>query len=246
MPTLLLLLFALDASATPAHTRSAKDILGDYQKAIGSESSWKHHRSVTIKREITIPAQRFTGTETQRIAKGGRLISDSMLPGIGAFRMATNGKVAWSEDPINGLRILKGAEAEDLALAAVWNPEWRLQKLYKSATVVPPPPEANGAALECIEFGKAEGQAVTLCFDATTHLRVLEKGMKSSPGGDMPYVSRYSDWRKVDGVWVWHQEELVVGPITMKAKIISLRFDAPIPPKVFQLPKPTKKPATKK
>jgi hypothetical protein len=241
MSMLLLLILALDTAAATAPQRSAKDILSDYQKAIGDEAAWKHHKTAILKREITIKAMRFTGTETLKIAKGGKLISDSMLPGMGAFRMATNGKVAWSQDPINGLRILKGSEAEDLRLAAVWNPEWRLLSLYKSSTVVPPPDEAKGAVWECIEFGKAEGKAVTLCFDAVTHLRVLEKGVKSSPGGEMPYVSRYADWRKVDNVLVWHQEELVVGPITMEAKITSLTFDQPIPAKDFELPKAKKK-----
>jgi len=238
---LLLLILALENITVPAPQRSAKDILSDYQKTIGDESSWKHHKTAIIKRELTIKAMHFTGSETLRVTKGGKLISESMLPGIGAGRMGTNGKVGWSEDPINGLRILKGEEAEELALAAAWNPEWRLLSLYKSATVVPPPDEAKGAAWECIEFAKSAGKPTTVCFDAVTHLRVLEKSVKYTPGGEMPYVSRYADWRKVDNVLVWHQEELIVGPITMEAKIVELTFDKPIPAKDFELPKGKKK-----
>lgn len=232
-------------AAPPRPLRNAQQILADYQAAIGQESAWSKHQSIHIKREISMKAMHFSGTEEMVIAQGGKFYDTSVMPGIGTLQIGTNGKVAWSEDPINGLRILNGAEAEEIALAAVWNGEWHLQQTYKSLRAVTPPAEAPAdAEWECIELQKTVGKPTIVCFDATTHLRVLEKGTKASLGGDMPYVSRFSDWRKVSGVLVWHQEVLTVGPMVLEAKVMRIAFNKPIPPKRFELP--VKAPSSKK
>lgn len=233
--------------ASPSSSRSAQQIVSDYQAAIGNESAWKKHQSIHIKREISMKAMHFSGTEEMVIAQGGKFYDTSVMPGIGTLQIGTNGKVVWSDDPINGLRILKGAEAEEVQLAAIWNAEWRLQQTYKSIRLVSLPAEAPAdAQWECIELQKSVGKPTILCFDSKTHLRVLEKGTKASLGGDMPYSSRFSDWRKVNGVLVWHQEVLSVGPMILEAKVTRIAFDKPIPPKRFELPvkltAPTKKP----
>jgi hypothetical protein len=241
---------ANESTKAPTHSlRNAQQIVLDYQAAIGSESAWSQHQSIHIKREISMKAMHFSGTEEMVIAQGGKFYDTSVMPGIGTLQIGTNGKVAWSEDPINGLRILKGAEAEEIRLAAIWNAEWRLQQTYKTIRSAPLPAEAPAAAeWECIELQKSVGKPTILCFDSVTHLRVLEKGTKASLGGDMPYVSRFSDWRKLKGVLVWHQEVLTVGPMVLEAKVTRITFDKPIPPKRFELPvkaaSPTKKPAT--
>jgi hypothetical protein len=50
-------------------------------------------------------------------------------------------------------------------------------------------------------------------------------------------VTRFSDWRVVDGVRVWHHEEVTVGPITMEGQIAEIVFDEPVSSQLFALPR---------
>jgi hypothetical protein len=54
------------------------------------------------------------------------------------LRRGSDGHTAWAEDPINGLRVLKDAEAEDVRIAATWNSEWRLGEVYAKGSVGAP------------------------------------------------------------------------------------------------------------
>jgi hypothetical protein len=244
MVALIALAFSLDggvppaAALSPAPLRDAKLILADYAKAIGDEKAWKKHKTLRVKREVSVKAMHFTSQEETRIARGGKLFSTSNMPGMGTFRRGSDGQTAWAEDPIGGLRVLKGAEAEEVRIAATWNSEWRLGEVYARVRAVRPPDSApRGRQLECVELGKAQGQPSIACFDGETHLRVWEKGVQASQGGEVPYTTRFADWRSVDGVRVWHQEEVTVGPVTMEGRILEIAFDEPAPARLFALPR---------
>jgi len=243
MLAFLALVAALDAGAPPSAAvppptlREAKQVLADYARAIGDEQAWKKHKSLRIKREVEVKAMHFKSHEETRIARGGKIHTTSEMPGMGSFRRGSDGRMAWSEDPISGLRVLVGAEAEDVHIAAAWNSEWHLDKVYAKASAVPPPDVPGSPGWECVQLDKRVGKPSTLCFDGKTHLRVWEKGVQASQGGDVPYLTRYSDWREVDGVKVWHREVVTVGPVTMEGRIVEIAFDEKTPAHLFALPK---------
>jgi hypothetical protein len=255
MIALLALLLAVDAG-TPATTRTiasppattpatptaglrdATAVLADYAKAIGDEKLWKKHKSVRVKREVSVKAMQFVSKEETRIARGGKILGESQMPGMGTFRRGSDGHVVWAEDPIGGLRVLKDAEAEDVQIGAAWNSEWHLAEIYaRVSAVAPPKAMPAGQAWECVELQKKKGQPTTLCFDSTTHLRVWEQGVQASQGGQVPYVTNFSDWRPVDGVQVWHHEVVAVGPVVMEGQIVEIAFDEPMPARLFALPR---------
>jgi hypothetical protein len=246
MIALLALVFAVDAGSAvspaalvaPTPLRDAKLILADYAKAIGDEKAWKKHKNLRVKREVQVKAMHFNSLEETRLSRGGKIFSTSEMPSMGTFRRGSNGRTAWSEDPIGGLRVLKDAEAEDIRIAATWNSEWRLGEVYGKALSVPSPvsPPA-GQVWECVELSKTKGEPSIVCFDGHTHLRALEKGVQASQGGKVPYVTRFSDWRAIDGVLVWHREEVTVGPVTMEGRIVEIVFDEHFPVTLFSLPK---------
>jgi hypothetical protein len=243
MIAFIVLAAALDAGAPPAQTvtpgslRDAKLVLADYARAIGDEKAWKKHKSMRVKREVSVKAMNFKSQEETRLVRGGKVFSLSSTPGMGTFRRGYDGRTAWGDDPIFGLRVLKGAEADEVRIAATWNSEWRLDEIYAPVRVVSPPSDAPPSPLECVELAKPQGKPSVACFDAKTHLRVWEKGVQSSQGGEVPYVTRFSDWRLVDGVRVWHQENVTVGPVTMEGHIVEIVFDEPAPAHLFTLPK---------
>jgi hypothetical protein len=221
-----------------APLRDAKAVLADYARAIGDERLWQRHKSVRIKRQVSVKAMQFVSQMEIRIARGGKLRTESQMPGMGTFLQGSDGKVAWAEDPIGGLRVLKGAEAEDVRISAAWNSEWHLAELYPTVRSVPPPKDQPaGRGWECVELDKKQGEPTKICFDRVSHLRVWEQGVQASQGGQVPYVTKFSDWRTVDGVQVWHREVVTVGPVTMESQIVEVVFDEPIPAHLFALPR---------
>jgi hypothetical protein len=225
------------ATARPA-LRDARAVLSDYARAIGDESLWRRHKSLRVKRVVTVESMHFVSEDNTRIARGGKFYEESQLPDMGTFRRGSDGRVAWAEDPIGGLRVLKGAEAEDVRLGAAWDSEWHLARLYVDIVSVPPPAAAPvGLSCECVELRKKKAPPTRICFDQATHLRVWEQGVQASQGGQVPYATTFSDWQRVDGVLVWHHEVVTAGPVTMDDRIVEIVFDEPTPISLFTLPR---------
>jgi hypothetical protein len=196
---------------------------------------------VLLRREIEAVGMQIRGTEERRATRDGRVMSVTSLPGMGSFRQGGDGKVRWSEDPINGLRILAGAEDEQARIESTWAGDFRLEKLYRTTRSVPPPagdPAARGD--ECVELSPALGRAVTACFDARTHLRTSQRGVHTTPQGDVPYEVVFADWRRVKGVMLPFAETMTAGPISLRAQLLEVVFDEKHPASLYTMPHPPK------
>jgi hypothetical protein len=247
LPIALLPLVALSAPvlaadldpAQPPSGRTVKLILDDYAQAIGGVKALRRHRSLYVKREIKVKGMGVGGTEERWATSAGQMLSVTTLPGIGVVKQGSSGRVRWSQDPINGLRILKGAEAEQARIEGTWNADVMLLELYKSIRVVPRPDGApKSDPLECLELVPALGQPAIACFDARTHLRAYQQGRQTTPQGELPYSSRLSDWREVEGIKLPFREETTAGPMTVEARLSEVKFNQKLAPSLFRLPRP--------
>jgi hypothetical protein len=217
--------------ASPARTVAA--ILADVVKALGSQSAWTAHKNLSLKLEMSFQGMGISGTGERFATKDDKALTVTDLPGMGTIREGSNGKVCWAQDPINGLRELSGAEAEQARLEAVWNPELRMDELYKSIEVKPDP---GASGLECLVLTPHEAPPVTNCYDAKTHLQVSQKGTRSTPQGDTPFSSTLKDWREVGGIKMPFSVDTQAGPITFTAHLSAVKFDQVISDKMFEPP----------
>jgi hypothetical protein len=244
------LLAAIPAAATPdaaapaaplaaptsasASMRSASAILGDSVKATGGDAPWKTHRSIVTTTQIEYAKMAISGTRTQTLTSKNKSLAVTDIPNVGEVKEGTNGRVVWSDDPVNGLRLLTGAEAEQFKLEGTWNLERNLKKLFTKMTVKG---DADGGrALECLELTPAVGQPLTTCYDAETHLQVLQKGTAATPQGDVPFTSRIKTWKEAGGMKLPELVEMTTGPIEFSARLTGVAFDKPIDDKIFEVP----------
>ncbi len=237
MTSFLILLLALAGSP-----RTAEHVLDDYATALGGAKAWNKHKSVRIRRELEAKGMQIRGTEERVATSAGKMVSVTTIAGVGTMKQGSDGKVRWTEDPINGLRLLQGPEDEQARIDSTWDAELRLKAMYKEVhSVEPPMPPPAGQSWECVKLVPKLGEPATACFDAKTHLRVLQKGTHATPQGPVPYTAKFSDWREVGGVKVPHSEEMTAGPMTLEAKVAEVVFDQKVDPKRFAVPKPGKK-----
>jgi hypothetical protein len=135
--------------ATRPGMRSASDILGDAIKAIGTPDAWRAHKTAHLTMTMSFQALGITGTVERFATSGDKALVVTQIPGVGIVREGSNGKVLWSQDPINGLRILEGAEAEQARAESIWNPELRVNDLYLKVESLNQP-SGDGKVLECV------------------------------------------------------------------------------------------------
>ncbi|HVR62855.1 MAG TPA: hypothetical protein VMU50_13210, partial [Polyangia bacterium] len=114
----------------PLAQRSADEILADSVSAAGPAEAWNGHKTVRLEMTMTFQGVGIAG-KAQRLATAtdkSLVVTD--IPGVGTIREGSNSKVFWAQDPINGLRLLDGAEADQARLESVWNPELRTKELF--------------------------------------------------------------------------------------------------------------------
>ena len=222
--------------SSPAQ-RPASDILSDAVKAVGTPEAWSAHQSAHMTMTMTFQGVGITGTAQRFATARDKALVVTEIPGVGVIREGSNGKVFWSQDPINGLRLLDGAEADQARIESVWNPELRVADLF-STVEAKNQPGADGKILECVVLTPKIAPPTTRCFDPATHLQTLETGVRPTPQGDTPFSSTVGDWRTVGGLKTAFALETQAGPITFVAKVQSLVFDEPMDDEKFEPPHP--------
>ncbi|HEY0709734.1 MAG TPA: hypothetical protein VGG33_23175 [Polyangia bacterium] len=225
-----------DGGTTGSEGRTAKTILADHVEAIGGVKALKRPKSLRLVRKVTVKGMGIEGTEERFATSDNKFLSRTTIPGIGVVRTGSDGKVFWSEDPINGLRVLSGLEREQARRDARWNAELHIDELYQQVNVVPPPANApTGGALECIELASPKVPTITICFDKSTHHRVFQTGRQATPQGEIPFEARFSAWKTYEGITMPTVEETKAGPTAIVATLTEVKFGEKIDPTMFKL-----------
>ena len=225
------------ADAAPEAERTVDQILADFIKASGGVAPWKKHRSLAVTMTISVRGLGLNGTATALWTAKGQYLETGDLPNMLSMKRGSDGKRYWSQDPIDGLRWLQGAEAEQAEIVGAWMGYLQLSAHSSGSKIVPAP----AAKLECIEVAYKQSTATTYCFDKATHLMTLEQGKKASPQGDTPYITRASDYRDTGGVMMPFVQETTAGPATFVVTVQKAEWDVPTSASQFALPKVGKK-----
>jgi zinc protease len=231
--------------AAPVALRPPEAILADAVAATGGAAAWNAHKTLHFKMETTLQGMGMGGTGERFQTRGDKALTIMEMTGLGRVREGNNGKVAWTEDPVQGIRYLDGIEAEQTRIASSWNVDMHASELFvklESATE----PGPDGAALECVVATPKLGSPLRSCYDAKTHLQVSQSGVRASPQGDMPFRATIRAWREVGGVKIPFESNTQLGPITTADRVTSVAFDEPMDDKMFDPPKPTGAPPSKK
>jgi hypothetical protein len=226
------------AGAPPGPTmaggpRTPEAILSDAVQATGG-AAWSAHKTARVKMTIAFQGMGMGGPAEHFQTSGDKALTVTTLPGVGQVSEGTNGTVFWSQDPVNGLRYLEGAEAEQARIEASWNPDMQAPALYSKIELAPDSP----AGLECLTLTLKSGAPLRNCYDRQTHLQVSQEGIRATPQGDVPFRTKESDWRIVGGLKMAYASESQAGPITILTTIQQVVFDEPLDEKMFDPPPP--------
>ena len=190
--------------AAPAEPESglptAETVLEKAVEAVGGRAKLDAVESFYYAGEISVLAQNIAG-EIEIWWKGGDFYTEQQMVGIGKIRAGKSGSTIWSDDPINGLRRLEGAEAEQhtwassLMLAADW------KRYFESAETIEER-QVEGSTVYDVKLTSSSGAEVVLTFDADSGLQVAQKYEQATPMGKMPVSVTMEDYREIDGIKV--------------------------------------------
>jgi hypothetical protein len=222
------------ANAGPPGLRAPDAILADSIAATGGLPGWNAHRTVHMKVTVALQAMAMGGPAEHFQTNTNKSLVLTTVTGVGPVREGTNGQVFWSQDPVNGIRFLDGAEAEQARIEASWNSDIQAHQLFPKIETAADAP----AGLECLVLTPRVGPTMRNCYDSRTHLQVSQEGTKVTPQGDIPFRSTLSDWRTVGGLKIPYQSQGQMGPVTVVTTVNDVAFDEPMDEKMFEPPAP--------
>jgi hypothetical protein len=220
------------AAAAAPGVRTPDAILADAIAATGGLSGWNAHRTVHMKVTIALKAMAVEGPAEHFQTNTSKSLVKTTVAGVGQVLEGTNGQVFWSQDPVNGTRLLDGAEAEQARIEASWNSDIEAHKLFPKIELATDGP----AGLECLVMTPRIGPPLRNCYDRQTHLQVSQEGTKVTPQGDIPFRSTVSDWRTVGGLKIPYLSEGQMGPVTVVTTVNAVSLDEPMDEKMFEPP----------
>jgi len=189
---------AADAEAPGDELPAATELLDRAVLAQGGRAKLDGLTSFYLEGKLAVMGQNITG-DMKLWWKDGDFYTEQNMVGIGTVRAGKQGGVIWSEDPINGLRALEGAEAEQHAWASSPSLPAHWQRYFEGAETTGAR-EVGGRKAYDVELTSKSGATVTLSFDAESGLQVGQSFKQTTPMGDMPISVELQDYRDVDGL----------------------------------------------
>lgn len=187
---LLLLGFAIGARAD-----DAVDVFARYKAASGGE---RWDRVEALRAEGTLKAGGLEGAYDATVdVATGRSVSHYVLGPIDGAQ-GYDGLVAWSRDPGGEVARRDAPEALRAARSQAWldaRGYWHPER-HPATTSAPERRTHEGRAHDVVIVTPQDGDALTLWFDATTHLLVK---IEQKQGADTA-ITTFDDWREVEGL----------------------------------------------
>lgn len=192
------LVFSAWAQEAKKADLTAEQIIEKSIEASGGRRNLEKLTSTVAKGVMEIGEQHVHSTlEVYTKAPNKRLIVTS-IEGFGEVRQGYDGKVAWSEDPSRGLRILEGAELADAQRDATFNAELKWRELYPKVELRGQEKLGEQSAY-VVRLTPSSGKAITRYYDAENFLVLRQIMTRETAQGPMEIQVDLSDYRDIGG-----------------------------------------------
>jgi hypothetical protein len=182
------------AGATP----SGEQIIDRYVEAIGGRAAWQSLHSRTSLGNIEFPTIHISGTVMIHEKAPNRLLQVVIVEGA-VFRQGFDGKIAWSDDPQDGVKTKSGDELSESARDADFYRPINMKKLY-SKVAVTGQEAIDGQMAYVVEATSADGTIEKIYFDEQSGLIVRAVARRHAGGAITSFQQDLQDYGEVDGV----------------------------------------------
>lgn len=221
----------------------ARQLIDKYIAAVGGKPAILAHKSQRVKGTFEVPAQGMTG-EYELLAARPNLMSMKMnIPGVGEITSGYDGTVAWSNNPMQGPRVMTGKELDALKESGP-DAELRDPSVLASAETVEKTTMAGQSCYK-VKLVWKSGRTTFDCYNVDNGLLVAQSASQESPMGTIEVQTTLSDYKDFGGVKraATRMQEMMGMQQIMTIK--SIEYDV-VPSTAFELPKEIKALVAKK
>lgn len=235
-------LVGLSALASPqivlAQTAAPKPeaILARHVEALGGESALSSVNSMHQSLSMEMGSMGITAQVEVFVAKPKRMMMRNIIPGLGEILTGTDGTIAWAVDPMQGPRLLQGAELDQ----AIAQSDFSANLLMKPESFSKIEPVAGKDFAGQSTYGlaltsKATGKATTYYFSKENGLLLATEVVQEGPAGVIPVTTVFSAYKTFSGLKFATHTEISAGPnkIVTTVNVIELNK---VTDSVFEFP----------
>lgn len=230
---------ALAALVAPAALRAqaalpeARAVIDRYVEASGGRAALEKAATSHATGTFAMPGAGLSGALVVYSAPN-RMATNIDIAGLGVIRSGYNGEVAWSMDPMSGVRVLDGKEKAAMVEATAPGAAWRDPSLVTSLTTVGRD-TIQGTACVKVKTVWKSGRETHDCFAEDTGLLHATIASQESPMGTVEVTSVLSDYRTVNGVQMPAKVTQLMMGQQMVTTTDTLEFGS-VPSDAFALP----------
>ncbi len=184
--------------------QSPAEILARFTKAVDPSGKLASIEGMKSSVTMEIPAAGISATITAVQRRPNQMSVTIEIPGLGQMRQGFDGTTAWSSDPMQGPRLITGAEASALQDGASFEAMARTPSQF-SAMEAAGDVEVDGDKATCLRLTWKSGRITTECFSNASGLLVETRMTQQSQMGEVEAISRPTDYRDVGGIRVPHK-----------------------------------------
>jgi hypothetical protein len=215
----------------------AAGLLDAHTQAAGGVDKIASFETIHATGKVDSGRQKLSGTTEMWWKKGGNFYVEQFIEGIGTSRIGYDGTTIWLDDPITGLRILEGEEAQSYIQTSLMFPshDWR-QQFTEAKTLGKKKLDGGGEAWE-VELVSKGGPNVIIGLDVDTKLISYMKTTQVTPMGSMPIEAYAEDYQDVAGYKFAMKKRSEVKPLLeLQEDITAFEVNVPIDEKNFVFP----------
>lgn len=224
--------WSLQAQPSPP---TAEQILERSIEAAGGREAYAHLRTTLARGTVEFQGQHLHGAvEFYAKAPNKRLLVFD-LEHLGPTRQGFDGKVAWIEDPINGLRELAGPDLERVRLEADFHRPLKWRELYAAVEFVGVR-QVAGRQAYVLRLTPRRGKPALHYYDAESFLLVRQDVVQETTQGTVEIRAWLSDYRDAGGVKTPFRIEQELPGVKVVIQFTEIRNNVPLDDALFAKP----------
>ncbi|MGJ8636780.1 MAG: hypothetical protein ACSHX5_08050 [Phycisphaerales bacterium] len=224
----------IDAKAQKVWDRSIKSTMGD-------NAEDRPVKNMKMSGTMNMPAQGIQANMTIIIAGEQGMRVETEIPGLGAFSQGVSDGVAWSNDMMQGPKILEGDEAKpfikqnDLYADLNWEDHYKSIE-YKGQETVTLPDDTT-VETDVLTLVDIEGENTSTQYYSTETGRLVKAESMAPMAGAMIPVTTYTmDYRDVNGMHLPFKSITQMGPVKQIMEFTEVEVNAEIDPSELAMP----------
>jgi phage gpG-like protein len=189
-------------AAAPARAQDlppARQIVDAYVNAIGGTEAIGRATHRHVVGEMNMPAAGMSLTMEMWQARPNKQLMVMTIPQMGEIRSGSDGRTAWSINPMEGPKLLQGAELEQSLRQADFDYNLRFDHLFPTMETVERS-TVGGRPCYRVRMVAQNGDESFACFDVENKLLVGMTARTQSEAGVVETSMEFQDYRDFGGV----------------------------------------------